>query len=391
MKFRTKGLFLFVFILLLLFLPNHSITAAAESGEGSSDLNEQIYEQLDALDLQALENYVQELENLKIGNVKERLLAYIGGESIDYGDFFRQFLSVLFDNVKRMLPAFACVSAVALLCGILHSLQSQFLGQSTAQLVFFVAYMGALIPILGILTECFTFAGDTVANLLTQMQIVFPIMLTLMAAVGGTVSAAIFQPSVAFLCSSFGSMVEGVVFPLTIAIIAFSMAGNFFGDLKTDRFAKFFKSINKWCMGIGISVFGLFFTVQGLAAANYDGIVRRAAKYAIGTGVPIVGGFLSGGFDLAIAGGIMIKNSLGNFSLFLLISVLIEPLTTLVAANLLFRLTAAIVHPFGESKISNFMEETAENLHYCSAGLLCIAFLYFIVILLLVCGSGAFL
>ena len=144
-------------------------------------------------------------------------------------------------------------------------------------------------------------------------------------------------------------------------------------------------------MGIGISVFGLFFTVQGLTAATYDGIVRRAAKYAIGTGVPIVGGFLSGGFDLAIAGGIMIKNSLGNFSVFLLITVLLEPLTTLIAANLLFRLTAAIAHPFGESKISSFMEETSENLQYYTAGLLCIAFLYFLVILLLVCASGAFL
>jgi stage III sporulation protein AE len=281
--------------------------------------------------------------------------------------------------------------AVALLCGILQSLQSDYLGKSTAQIVYFVAYMGALIPILSILTECITLSQNTVTSLGKQMSAIFPLMITLMAAVGGNVSVAIFQPSVAFLSNTMVALIRSVVFPITIAIIVFSMAGNLFGDLKTDRFSKFFKSVNKWCMGIGISVFGLFLTVQGLTAASYDGIARRAAKYAIGAGVPIVGGLLSGGFDLAVAGGILIKNSLGNFSVFLLIAVLLEPITTMIGANLLFRLTAAIAHPFGESKISTFMEETAENLNYCTAGVLFTAFLYFLTVLLLVCASGVFL
>ena len=223
------------------------------------------------------------------------------------------------------------------------------------------------------------------------MQIVFPLMLTLIAASGGSVSVAIYQPSVAFLCNTLVSMIEKIVFPITIAIIVFSMSGKMFGELKTDKFAAFFKSVNKWIMGIGFSVFGLFFTVQGLTAASYDGIVRRAAKYALGTGVPIVGGFLSSGFDLAVAGSMLIKNSLGNFSLFLLITVLFEPLTLLIAINLLLRLTAAITQPFGDSKIASFLEETAGNLNYLVAGLLFTAFLYFIVVLLLVCSTEMFI
>ncbi len=368
-----------------------NVSMAVADTKEEQALNDEVLGMLEELDLQALEEYVQSLKSLSIGNVKERLIAYIAGEGIDYNNFFQDFLSILLDNVKRMIPAFACIAAVALLCGILQSLQSDFLGRSTAQIVYFVAYMGALIPILSILTECITLSQNTVESLQQQMSAVFPLMITLMAAVGGNVSVAIFQPSVAFLSNTMVALIRNVIFPVTIAIIAFSMAGNLFGDLKTDRFSRFFKSINKWCMGIGISVFGLFLTVQGLTAASYDGIARRAAKYAIGTGVPIVGGFLSGGFDLAVAGGILIKNSLGNFSVLLLIAVLLEPITTMIGANLLMRLTAAIVHPFGESKISAFMEETAENLNYCTAGVLFTAFLYFLAILLLVCATGVFL
>ena len=127
--------------------------------------------------------------------------------------------------------------------------------------------------------------------------------------------------------------------------------------------------------------------MQGITAAHYDGIVRRAAKYAIGNGIPIVGGFLSGGFDLAVAGSVLLKNSLGSMSIFLLLTILFEPLLLLISTNFLLRLTSAITQPFGDGRISDFLGETAENLHYCTAGLLFTAFLYFLSILLMVCAS----
>ena len=137
-------------------------------------------------------------------------------------------------------------------------------------------------------------------------------------------------------------------------------------------------------IGISVSVFGLFFSLQGLTSATYDGVVRRAAKYAIGNGIPIIGGFLSGGFDLAVASSVLIKNSLGSMGVFLMVFVLFEPLILLISVNLLLRLTSAVTQPFGDSRISDFLGETADNLQYCMAGLLFTAFLYFIIIIIMV-------
>ena len=105
--------------------------------------------------------------------------------------------------------------------------------------------------------------------------------------------------------------------------------------------------------------------------------------------MPSVGGFLSGGFDLAVAGSVLIKNSLGSLSIFLMISVLFEPLILLISVNLLLRWTAAITQPFGESRISDFLGETADNLNYCSAGLLFVAFMYFLSVVILVTATEA--
>ncbi len=389
-KKRKRRLLLRIFaaVFFLLFcLPGVVFAHAEEGSDGKEELNQNILDQINKLDTEELQKYIDSLGVFSDKSVGERIFDYIRGDKFDYGSFGQQILSVLFEDVKDMLPAFACICAVALLCGILSSVKSNFADQSSADMIFLVSYAAALIPVLAVLTECFSRAGASVSSMQKQMQIVFPLLLTLMAASGGSVSAAIYQPAVAFLGTTIVSIVSSIVFPLTLTIIAFSMAGNLSKELKLNNFASFFKSINKWIVGVCVSVFGLFFTVQGLTSATYDGITRRAAKYAIGTGVPIVGGFLSGGFDLAVAGSVLIKNSLGSLSIFLMVSVLFEPLVMLIAANLFLRLSAAVTQPLGESRISDFLGETADNLNYCTAGLLFVAFLYFISIVLIICSS----
>jgi stage III sporulation protein AE len=158
-------------------------------------------------------------------------------------------------------------------------------------------------------------------------------------------------------------------------------------DLKIKKFAASFKSMNKWIIGICVSVFTTFFSVQGLTSASYDGISRKAAKYAIGNGIPIVGGFLSGGFDLAVAGSILIKNSLGILGIFMMASVVAKPLLLLVCTNVFLRFTAAVCEPIGDQRISDFLGETADHINYFTAGLLLVAFLYLVTIVLLVCSA----
>ena len=73
-----------------------------------------------------MQKYIDSLGIFSDENIGERLFDYIRGEKFDYGRFGEQILGVLFEDVKNMLPAFACICAVALLCGILSSVKSSF-------------------------------------------------------------------------------------------------------------------------------------------------------------------------------------------------------------------------------------------------------------------------
>ncbi len=386
-------LILFFINLFIVIYANNApkVVALAEENTAEENLDESLKEQLNKLDLKELEEYIRSLNSFSEQSVAERLFSYVKGGEFDYGSLWKSFGDVLFSKATELLPAFACITAVTLLSGLLSTLKSGAVGQTSSEMTFLITYAAALIPMLGILTEIFQETVGGIEAMQTQMQLIFPLMLTLMAASGGTVSAAVCKPAVAFFSTTIVSTIRTIVFPLTVTIILFSLAGRLTNELKIGKFTAFFKSINKWIIGVCVSVFGIFFTLQGITTATYDGVVRRAAKYAIGNGIPIVGGFLSGGFDLAVAGGILIKNSLGSMGIFLMISVLFEPIVLLIAVNLLLRLVSATTQPFGDSRISDFLGETAENLHYCTAGLLFTAFLYFLSIMIMIFSTEALL
>ncbi len=362
---------------------------ADENPSGEQALEDALQEQLNKLDLKDLEAYLSTLDLELGGSVIERILTYVKGVNLDYSGFGKQMLQVLLEKVSKILPSFVCIAAVALLSGLISAIKSSSVMRTSADMIALITYVAALIPLLSVLTECFEEAVNGVKSMQAQMQIIYPLLLTLMAASGGTVSASVCRPAVAFFSNTIVSLITAVIFPITVAILVFSMAGNLTNELKIGKFTAFFKSINKWLIGISVSVFGLFFTLQGITAASYDGVVKRAVKYAIGNGIPIVGGFLSGGFDLAVASSVLIKNSLGSMGIVLMVSVVFDPLILLICVNLLLRLTAAITQPFGESKIADFMEETAENLNYFTAGLLFTAFLYFVSIMLMIYSTEA--
>ena len=397
-KYKICVFFLVFFLILCVFAPFSALKTyrgKSETSGGTSEksgkdaLNESIYEQIGRLDLDELQAYLDTLDGFDDQSVGERLISYIGGENYGYGDFFSQLREIFFKDVKEFLPAFAAVGAAALLCGVFAAIRSSSGAKSTENATFFVTFSAVLLPVLTTVSVCFTAAKSALDAIEKQIQLIFPVLLTLMSASGKTATAAIYTPAAAFVSTGAISLVRQVLFPASIAIAAFSVAGNLSPQLKLNRFGAFFKSIYKWLIGIMISVFGLFFTAQGLGAAAYDNAAKRAAKYAIGAGVPIVGGFLSGGFDLALAGGALIKNSVGYLGMLLLLAVLLKPLAMLVSVNVLLRFTAAITQPLGDQRISDFLGETADNVNYVLAGVLMAAFMYFIMLLLCVCGAEA--
>ena len=155
--------------------------------------------------------------------------------------------------------------------------------------------------------------------------------------------------------------------------------------------SKLLKSIMKWVMGITVTVFSVFLTVQSTAAGLFDGVLFKTTKYIIGNSVPIVGGFISGGFDLLTAAGLLVKNSVGICGVLLLFSQIVGPLVLLIAFSLLLKLVAAVVQAAGEGGFYKLFSELSSDTQYFTAGLLTVSFMYALVIMLVINSAVSFI
>ena len=396
-KLRGRALLLIVLfasVLLLLCFSGPPVTASAytsEEQEALDRLEEEVEELLGSLDTDELQAYLDSFDEYRGKDVKEMLASLVTGDfALEYDSLFEAVLGLVWEEGRAMLPAFAVILAVAVLCGILNSAKNGFLQGTMSDIIHFVAYVSVGAVILAVLTSVLQTGFSAIAQMQKQMQIVCPILLTLMAASGGAVSAGVFRPAVAFLSSGICELFTAVVLPTSVVVIALTFAGHLSPEVRCEKLGGLFKSVNKWLIGLTLGLFTLFLTVQGIASAQYDGISLRTIKYLVSGSVPIVGGFLSGGVDLVLAGSSLIKSALGSFSVFLLFATILRPVLLFAAFQLFLRLCAAATEPIG-GKISSFLSSLASDCGFFVAGLLCVAFLYFLTVILLVCSAGVIL
>ena len=389
-------IFLIIGFAISIMLPQ-GIYAAGESNDEIFDkLDQSVDEQLGMLDLSGLDKILEEL-GLEDGGLfenktfTEKVQSILDGEfAEDTQGFLQAFLKLIFDGIIKLLPVLSGIAVVAILCGIITNMKSGFISQATGEIVFFACFALVIVLTLSCAAGLIESAENAVRLLKKQMNLAFPILLTLMAGVGGVVSAKAYQPAVALLSGGVAEIVANVILPLFVFTLVFSVVGNLSKSVKLSKLTDFFKSTSVTILAITFTVFTAFMSVQGLTAGAFDSVSIRAAKFATKSYIPILGGYLADGFDLILAGGLLVKNSVGVAGLLLLVSTILSPIIQILAVTFGLKLVAAIVEPATDERITSFLTSVSKNLNMLIVAILAVAFMYFISIMLLIFTSNAF-
>ena len=224
-----------------------------------------------------------------------------------------------------------------------------------------------------------------------QIEIVAPLLVTLTVLTGGTGSAAVYQPSAVFLSGGAVQIISGFIFPAAIAAAVLNFMSKIDPQISFTGMSKLIKSIMKWVLGITVTVFSVFLTVQSAASSLFDGVLFKVIKYTLGNSVPIVGGFISGGFDLLTAAGLLIKNSVGLIGILLLVGQIAGPLVLLIAFSLLLKLAGAVVQAAGDKGLFALFSDLSADVQYFVAGLVTVSFMYALTIMLVINSAGSFI
>lgn len=372
---------------------NELYLSQSNAGDIEHELTENVENQLKDIDFSELNNSVDLLSDTQkqmfgSSNFISVVRNFLYGKNLGFqSNFIGYFFSIIFDDILDLLPYFALIVAIA----VIYSLVGQFTsskGQSVANIVHISCFCAIALIVLKLVMGVMQNVSGVISNISSQMELIFPILLTLISAIGGTVTASTFQPVLATLSTIITKIFTTVLIPIFIFCVVFNVIGNISNNVKLEKFSKFCSSFFNWTIGIIFTIFIAFLAVNGLTVSNIDGISIKTAKYAIKSYIPILGSYLSDGVSLIITSSNLIKNAVGVTGLVLLISTVLSPIINIVLLMLLLKLVSAIIEPFCDQKISNFLYAISKTLNMLNTCLIAIGFMYLIsVSILMTCSN----
>ena len=370
-----KCLFIIISLLLLLNINKPSYVAFAE--KQVDNIDDVIEKELDAIDFTEIEKYIKDNKIELPKNFSTIIKNIINGEfSLDYSSVFKYFTEIIFSNVKQIMPNLITVIIIALLYKIISTLNGAI--NEVKDIIYVVMLSCIVTTLLPIINQCIIVAEKTLTNVNNIINVISPIILTLMIASGASVLASIYQPAVIFYGNIISGLITTMILPVIKIIITLNFVTCLFPELKLNGYISFLNSIVKWILGISFTIFSLFISVQGITGGNIDGVTLRATKYAITNTVPIIGGFISGGFNLVVAGSVLIKNALGVGAIILLFYTVASPLLFIISVQLTLKGVSAIISTVSDEKISSMCLSTSKNLSLITTSLLGTVFTFFI-------------
>ena len=106
--------------------------------------------------------------------------------------------------------------------------------------------------------------------------------------------------------------------------------------------------------------------------------------------VPILGGYVSEGFDLAVAGVVLLKNSIGYVGMLLLLATILFPLVKVLIFVLCLKFCSAVIEPIGEKRIANMLSQLSKNSMLLVTAIIGVTFMFLVLIMLVItsCNMG---
>lgn len=388
-------IFLVIVVLLVAFavsiFKTDNIVVAGDTLNGS--LSDSVNDQLKQIDLSDFDKIVANMgsneqgifsSNSFLDKVKDVLS---GKTEINFSSVLSAIFSLLSGYIVSVLPLICAILGIGILSSIIT--QTSYAKDKTiADIIHFVCYGIIITLVFASTAKIIKITNQTLTSIRDQMEIGFPILLTLMTAIGSNVSVGVYQPVVAILSGSVMTIFSNFVMPLFIFCLVFTVAGNLSNDIKLNRFSALFQNIFKWTIGFVFTLFSAFLVVQGVTAGSFDGLSVRTTKYAIKSYVPFVGSYLADGLNLILTSSILIKNSVGMVGLILLIITMLSPVLNILILKLCLSLSSSILEPLCDKRICNFLSSTSKCLSMLVATICSVGFAYLITVGLIMCTGN---
>lgn len=383
-----------VLLILLFLLPAASVGAVSTESPTATTPQEIADVQKGVLDLTRLEIFLDEVDK-DLGEYLPELSLETMINSLKQGkldlatkDILSGLKRYFFHEVTLNFSLLGKLLIIAVICAVLQNMQAAFEKGTVAKLAYFVCYL-AIITLAINSFHVAVAAGLSAINKMTGfMQLLLPILLVVLTAMGNLTSVALFQPFLMAFLSFLGFLTKTIIFPLIYLTVVLSIVNHISENFKVTKLTGLVKQFTKVGLGLTLTLFIGVITVEGVAGGVVDGVSLRTAKFVTGAFVPVAGSMFADALDAVIGGSILLKNVLGITGVIILALLVLFPVIKILVIALIYRVAAALIQLLGDSMLADTLDDLAGSLLLSFAAVLMVGIMFFLAITALVATAN---
>jgi len=202
--------------------------------------------------------------------------------------------------------------------------------------------------------------SETVREMCEYGKLLLPVMTAAMAAQGAGASSAALHAGTALFTTLLSNLIGKLLVPLVYLFLALSVANSATGEALLKRMKDLLKWVTGWCLKTLLTVFTAYMGITGAIGGTTDTAVLKAAKTAISTAVPVVGGALSNAAESVLAGAAILKNAAGIYGILAVLAIFLEPFLRIGIHYGMLKLTAAVTGIFGCREMTDLIGDFSD-------------------------------
>lgn len=277
-----------VFLLLIICLPiNVQATEVGKIGEKEQKEISSLYEYIT--------NIKTEYEMFNDMNPKTFVEEFMktGENGFSFKKVSNYVLKFTFKEVAASMKLIGSLIIIAIVCALLNNLQSAFSNDSLSNIAYFACYGVMIVMIAKSFYISIDLAKSTIANMTDFMTALMPVLMMLLATVGGFTEATLLDPVIMGFATVSSRIYVDVIIPIIFMSFVLQFVNNISSDYKISNLTKLLKQVAIWVQGIVMTLFIGIITLRSIAAKTIDQVTIKTAKFAVDNFVPVVGKCLS--------------------------------------------------------------------------------------------------
>ncbi|MEX2461997.1 MAG: stage III sporulation protein AE [Paenibacillaceae bacterium] len=310
------------------------------------------------------------------------------GKGLHPSNILKGLLQFFFREVLLNGKLLATIVILTVFSMILETMQSSFEKSAVSKVAYAVSYMVLIVLAMNSLNISLGYAKEAIAGMIHFMIAIVPLLLTLLVSTGNLTSAAIFHPLIIFMIHTIGTAIYLIIFPLLFFSTLLHVISSISERYKVTQLANLMRSIAIGLLGFFVTVFLGVMSVQGASGAITDGVTIRTAKYVAGNFVPVVGRMFSDASETVVGASLLVKNAVGITGIVILVLLCAFPAVKILVLALIFKVSAAILQPMGDSPIIQCLQTIGKNMIYVFAALAAVGFMFFLAITIIITAGN---